>query len=123
MNVRSAIVSSRQADTTTPRPVSVLMLILGAGLLLHAAVVIAQWVDLPIWVAVLECLCASMVGLWQLRSLTAAQDRAATEPRSEEPLPPSVLRSVASPWVGSLGAFPARVTNVPDEHSEPAVRG
>ena len=67
-----------------------------------------------------ECLCASMVGLRQLRRMTAALDQAAAAPRTEDVAPPGALRSVASPWVGSLGAFPAPV--VIDERSEPAAR-
>lgn len=97
------------------------MLMLGAGLLVQAALVVAQLVSLPIWVAVVECLCVSMVGLWQLRRMTAALDRAATAAQDDAVSLSAMPRSVAAPWSAPLAAFPARVAPALDKRSEPAV--
>jgi hypothetical protein len=122
MNVSSPVVRSNQGATNPPRPVSVPMLLLGTVLLAHAAAVVAGQVDLPIWVAVVECLCASLVGLWQLRRMTAAQDQMTDSRKGEGDGPSAGLRSVASPWSGPLSAFPARVGTALDERAEPAAR-
>jgi hypothetical protein len=100
----------RSEDGTPLSPCSAAWTVVGALLLAHAALVLAGVHDLPLWVPVLECLVASLVGIRQLRRFTALTDQPA-------PAPPR-----PAIWTPRAG-FPARMTAPREDASSPSVGG
>jgi hypothetical protein len=97
------------------RPVSTAWTLVGAALLAHAALVLAGVIDLPLWVPVVECLVASLVGIRQLRRVTAAVDEAVSTHASPAAEPRAV------PAWSSPPRFPARMVVPREDTKGPAV--
>jgi hypothetical protein len=106
---------ARSVGTDSARACPIAWTIVGACLLAHAALVLADVVDLPLWVAVIECLVASLVGIHQLRRVTALG--AVTDPSGSRPGPPIAGASAPQPWGPPKAGFPARM--VPPAESLP----
>jgi hypothetical protein len=98
----------RSEEGSSLRPCSTAWTVVGAVLLVHAALVLAGAHDLPLWVPVLECLVASLVGIRQLRRFTELTGQSASAPQAPQS---------SSPPAG----FPARMAAPRDDASGSSV--
>jgi hypothetical protein len=115
MNKQEDRMAARAAGVDPIRPCSAAWTLVGAALLAHAAAVLAGAFDLPLWVPVLECLVASLVGIRQLRRVTAATDEAA----SKRSTAPSTELREAVVW-SPPPRFPARMAAPREDAGGPA---